>query len=155
MVMGVVRQFLQNVAWGELDVLVIDLPPGTGDAQLTMIQAVELSGAVIVSTPQKVAILDAVRGVEMFRKLDVPILGIVENMSYLELPSGGRVHPFGEGGGQNTAEKYGIPLLEQIPLEDGIRLGGDLGMPAALSSDPIASHFTGLAEKVMAVLPNG
>ena len=107
MVMGVVRQFLQEVAWGELDVLLIDLPPGTGDAQLTMVQAVPLSGAVIVTTPQDVAVLDAVRGIEMFRKLDVPVLGIVENMAWFDLPDGTRVHPFGTGGGKRTANATG------------------------------------------------
>jgi ATP-binding protein involved in chromosome partitioning len=155
MVMGVVRQFLQNVAWGELDVLIIDLPPGTGDAQLTMIQAVELAGAVIVTTPQKVAVLDAVRGVEMFLKLNVPILGIVENMSYLELPNGDKLHPFGQGGGEDTADRYDITLLEQIPLMESIRLGGDLGMPSALSSDPVSGHFLRLAEQVSRSLDNG
>ncbi len=130
MVMGLVRQFLQQVAWGELDALIIDLPPGTGDAQLTLIQATDLSGAVIVTTPQDVAVLDAVRGIEMFKKLDVPILGLVENMSWLTLPDGERIHPFGEGGGQRTADRYGVPLIAQIPLDSRIRAGGDAGEPA-------------------------
>ena len=147
MVMGVIKQFFQNVAWGELDVLVVDLPPGTGDAQLTMIQAVPISGAVIVTTPQKIAVLDAVRGVEMFKKLDVPLLGIVENMSYIEV-GGMRAYPFGQGGGQNTATQYGTPLLAQVPLEEGIRLGGDMGLPSALSSDPIADPFLDIARQV-------
>ena len=90
MVMGVVRQFLQDTAWGELDVLVVDLPPGTGDVQLTLIQAVDLSGAVLVTTPQEVALADAVRGIEMFKKLKVPLLGLVENMAYYQLPDGSR-----------------------------------------------------------------
>ena len=147
MVMGVIKQFFQNVAWGELDVLIVDLPPGTGDAQLTMIQAVPISGAVIVTTPQKIAVLDAVRGVEMFRKLDVPLLGIVENMSYIEV-GGTRAYPFGKGGGQNTAAQYGTPLLAQVPLDEGIRLGGDMGLPSALSSDPIADPFLDIARQI-------
>ena len=147
MVMGVVKQFFQNVAWGELDILVVDLPPGTGDAQLTMIQAVPISGAVIVTTPQKIAVLDAVRGVEMFKKLDVPLLGIVENMSFIEV-GGMRAYPFGQGGGENTALQYNTPLLAQVPLDEGIRLGGDMGLPAALSSDPIADPFLYIARQV-------
>ena len=147
MVMGVIKQFFQNVAWGELDILVVDLPPGTGDAQLTMIQAVPISGAVIVTTPQKIAVIDAVRGVEMFKKLDVPILGIVENMSHIEV-NGIKAYPFGKGGGENTAAQYATSLLAKIPLEEGIRLGGDMGLPAALSSDPIADPFLAIAKQV-------
>ncbi|MEC7987224.1 MAG: Mrp/NBP35 family ATP-binding protein [Myxococcota bacterium] len=152
MVMGVIKQFFQNVAWGELDVLVVDLPPGTGDAQLTMIQAVPIDGAVIVTTPQKIATIDAVRGVEMFRKLDVPILGIVENMSYIQVNEDQRLYPFGSGGGKSTAEQYSVPLLAQIPLEEGIRLGGDLGVPAALSTDPISEPFLSIGKQVQEIL---
>ncbi len=148
MVMGVIRQFFQNVAWGELDVLVVDLPPGTGDAQLTMVQAVSIDGALIVTTPQHVAVLDAVRGIEMFRKLDTPLLGLVENMAYLELPDGSHMHPFGQGGGKYTAERYAIPFLGEIPLAEGVRLGGDIGVPVALSSDPIAEPFLKLASSI-------
>ena len=148
MVMGAIRQFFQNVAWGELDYLLVDLPPGTGDAQLTMIQAVELSGAIIVTTPQDVAVIDAVRGVEMFVKLEVPILGIIENMSYLRLPSGDMLHPFGQGGGFKTAVQYKVPLLSQLPLDERIRLGGDMGIPVALSDDDIATPFLEIAEQV-------
>ncbi|RME25782.1 MAG: ATP-binding protein [Deltaproteobacteria bacterium] len=151
MVMGVVRQFLQDVAWGELDVLLVDLPPGTGDAQLTMIQAVDITGAVIVTTPQDVAVLDAVRGVEMFRKLDVPVLGIVENMAWMEMPDGTRIHPFGEGGGRRTAERYDVPLLAQVPLDGRIREGGDAGRPAALSGD-VGKVFVDVADKIKAAL---
>jgi len=150
MVMGVVRQFLQDVKWEPLDVLVIDLPPGTGDAQLTLIQAVDLSGAVIVTTPQDVAVLDAVRGVEMFRKLDVPVLGVVENMSWIELPGGGRLTPFGQGGGARTAQEFGVPLLAQVPLVDGIRAGGDAGRPYAV--DHPRSPFRDVADAVIARL---
>ena len=148
MVMGVVRQFLQDVDWSGCDVLIIDLPPGTGDAQLTMIQAVSLSGAVIVTTPQDVAVLDAVRGVEMFRKLNVPILGVVENMSWMDLPGGGRIHPFGEGGGQRTANDYAVPLLAHIPLDGVIRVGGDEGRPAALRDDAAGKAFAQVGEAV-------
>ena len=147
MVMGVIKQFFQNVAWGELDILIVDLPPGTGDAQLTMIQAVPISGAVIVTTPQKIAVIDAVRGVEMFRKLDVPLLGIVENMSHIDV-GGIRAYPFGKGGGENTAAQYATPLLAQVPIDEGIRLGGDMGLPSALSSDPIANPFLDIARQI-------
>jgi ATP-binding protein involved in chromosome partitioning len=148
MVMGVVRQFLQDVVWAPLDVLVIDLPPGTGDAQLTMIQAVQLSGSVVVTTPQDVAVLDAVRGVEMFKKLDVPVLGIVENMSALHLPDGTQLHPFGQGGGQRTADRYDVPLLAQLPLDGAIREGGDAGRPIALSDHAAADAFDDVAHAV-------
>ncbi|MCB9793460.1 MAG: Mrp/NBP35 family ATP-binding protein [Alphaproteobacteria bacterium] len=148
MVMGVVRQFLQDVAWAPLDVLVIDLPPGTGDAQLTMVQNVPLAGAVIVTTPQDIALLDANRGLEMFRKLNVPVLGVVENMSWMELPGGGRVHPFGEGGGVRMAQRYGIDLLGQVPLDSAIREGGDKGQPATLAEGPVGGVFDTVAGRV-------
>ncbi len=148
MVMGVVRQFLQDVYWNPLDVLVIDLPPGTGDAQLTLIQAVDLSGSVIVTTPQDVAVLDAVRGIEMFRKLDVPVFGIVENMSWFKLPDGSKVHPFGEGGGARTASQYDVPLLAQVPLDPDVREGGDSGRPIAYEDHDVADIFDELAASV-------
>lgn len=148
MVMGTVKQFFQNVNWTDLDYLIVDLPPGTGDAQLTMIQSVNITGAVVVTTPQRVAVLDAVRGIEMFRKLNVPILGIVENMSHLELPSGDKMYPFGQGGGQATATKYEVPLLAQIPLDERIRAGGDLGMPSALSEDSVSAPFLKIASQI-------
>lgn len=148
MVMGVVKQFLQDVDWNPLDVLVIDLPPGTGDAQLTMIQAVELSGSVIVTTPQDVAVLDAVRGVEMFRKLDVPVIGVVENMSWVELPGGDRITPFGAGGGAKTAERFEVPLLTQVPIDGRIREGGDAGRPVALDAGAVGAPFRDVAQRV-------
>ncbi len=148
MVMGVVRQFLQDVAWGDLDVLLIDLPPGTGDAQLTMVQAVPLSGAVIVTTPQDVAVLDAVRGIEMFRKLDVPVLGIVENMAWYDLPDGTRTHPFGTGGGKRTAQRYEVPLLSEVPLDSLIRESGDAGHPVALVDSGSGPSFHRIADAV-------
>jgi ATP-binding protein involved in chromosome partitioning len=150
MVMGVVKQFLRDVEWGERDFLIIDLPPGTGDAQLTMIQAVPLSGAVIVTTPQDVAVLDAVRGIEMFRKLNVPVLGVVENMAWLDLPGGGKMHPFGEGGGRRTADRYEVPLLAQLPLDPRVREGGDHGAPVALVDQGVGVAFRNLAAAVNA-----
>jgi ATP-binding protein involved in chromosome partitioning len=152
MVMGVVKQFLQDVAWGELDVLVVDLPPGTGDAQLTMIQAVPIAGAVIVTTPQDVAVLDAVRGIEMFRKLDVPVLGVVENMAWMDLPDGTRIHPFGQGGGRRTAERYEVPFLAELPLDGRIREGGDHGVPSALADGPASGVFRKVAHAIEAAL---
>lgn len=150
MVMGVVNQFLKDVDWGPTDYLVVDLPPGTGDAQLTMIQAVPISGGVVVTTPNPVALLDAVRGIEMFRKLDVPVLGVVENMSWYPLPGGGRAFPFGEGGGVRLAAEYGVPLLGQVPLEDRIRSGGDEGRPAVLDGVDV---FDRIATQVAEALP--
>jgi ATP-binding protein involved in chromosome partitioning len=155
MVMGAVRQFLHQVAWGELDVLIIDLPPGTGDAQLTMIQTVPLSGAVIVTTPQKVAVVDAIRAIEMFRKLDVPLLGIIENMAWMDLPNGSRTHPFGQGGGLNTAEKYDVPLLAQVPFDERICAGGDAGVPAAVANDGTGTAFLLVARSVADALELG
>jgi ATP-binding protein involved in chromosome partitioning len=152
MVMGVVKQFLQDVAWGELDVLIVDLPPGTGDAQLTMIQAVPLAGAVIVTTPQDVAVLDAVRGVEMFRKLEVPVLGVVENMAWFDLPDGTRTHPFGTGGGRRTAARYGVPLLSEVPLDSAIRESGDAGQPVALTDEGSGPCFHQIGAEIAAVL---
>ncbi|HJN73052.1 MAG TPA: Mrp/NBP35 family ATP-binding protein [Myxococcota bacterium] len=152
MVMGAVRQFLQDVAWAPVDYLVIDLPPGTGDAQLTMIQNVPIAGAIIVTTPQEVALLDARRGVQMFRRLDVPVLGVVENMSWLELPGGDRMHPFGEGGGPSIAAEFGVELLGQVPLDPAIRAGGDSGSPAALEEGPVADVFKNIATLIDAQL---
>ena len=150
MVMGVVNQFLKDVDCGETDYLVVDLPPGTGDAQLTMIQAVPISGGVVVTTPNPVALLDAVRGVEMFRKLDVPVLGIVENMAWYDLGEGRRTHPFGQDGGRKLAAEYEVPLLAQVPLSDRVRAGGDEGRPAVLDGE---AAFVELAERVRRALP--
>ncbi|MFT4977842.1 MAG: ATP-binding protein involved in chromosome partitioning [Myxococcota bacterium] len=152
MVMSLVKQFLQQVSWGELDALIIDLPPGTGDAQLTMIQAVDVSGAVIVTTPQDVAVLDAVRGIEMFRKLELPIIGLVENMSWLDVPGGARMYPFGQGGGPKTAARYEVPLITQIPLDGRIRAGGDAGSPTALAGGDLSAPFVSIAEAVERVI---
>lgn len=153
MVMGAVRQFLQDADWSGTDYLLIDMPPGTGDAQLTLIQAVDLSGAVIVTTPQEVALADAVRGITMFRKLDVPLLGLVENMAWYELPDGQRDHVFGQGGGVRTAEAYGTDVLGQIPLRSTVRIAGDAGQPVAMSTDPVAEAFLDAAKKLVAKVP--
>jgi ATP-binding protein involved in chromosome partitioning len=148
MVMGALRQLLQETAWGELDVLVVDLPPGTGDAQLTLIQAVPISGALIVTTPQEVALADAVRGITMFRKLDVPLLGVVQNMAYYQLPDGTRDYVFGEDGGVGIAMRHGTEVLAELPLRTAIRRGGDEGLPAALGDDDVARVFADLARNV-------
>jgi ATP-binding protein involved in chromosome partitioning len=134
MVAGLVRQFLNDCVWGDLDVLVIDLPPGTGDAQLTLAQQVKLDGAVVVTTPQEVALRDVVRGVAMFRQVQVPILGVVENMSVFVCPScGDEDEIFGRGGGEMVATAAGAPLLGKIPLDVRIREEGDRGQPIVLS----------------------
>ena len=152
MVMGAVRQLLHDVAWTELDVLVIDLPPGTGDAQLTMIQTTPLSGAVVVTTPQQVAVVDAERAISMFQKLEVPILGLIENMSWMELPDGSRTYPFGQGGGKATAEQYGVPLLGHLPFDARICQGGDKGIPAATQGDGPGKVFYPFAETIIDAL---
>jgi ATP-binding protein involved in chromosome partitioning len=134
MIHSAVQQFLRDVAWGALDYLVFDMPPGTGDAQLSLSQVIPLTGVVMVTTPQDVALLDVRKGLAMFRKLNVPILGIVENMSYFVAPDTGTRYPiFGEGGGAKVADEFGVPLLGQIPLEMETRRGGDTGMPVVVA----------------------
>jgi len=133
MIHSAVQQFLRDVNWGPLDYLVFDMPPGTGDAQLSLSQVVPLSGVVMVTTPQNVALLDVRKALGMFRKLNVPVLGIVENMSYFIAPDTGRRYGiFGEGGGQRVADEFGVPLLGQIPLEMETREGGDSGVPVTV-----------------------
>ncbi|MEN3794209.1 P-loop NTPase [Fulvimarina sp. MAC3] len=140
MVISAITQMLREVEWGELDVLVVDMPPGTGDAQLTMAQNVPLAGAVIVSTPQDLALIDARKGLAMFRKVDVPILGIVENMSYFLCPDcGGRHDIFGHGGAKREAERIGVPFLGEIPLDMRIRETSDGGTPIVVA-DKDGSH---------------
>ncbi|MGB3206093.1 MAG: Mrp/NBP35 family ATP-binding protein [Crinalium sp.] len=131
MLNGVIRQFLYQVEWGELDYLIVDMPPGTGDAQLTLAQAVPMAGAVIVTTPQTVALLDSRKGLKMFQQLGVPVLGIVENMSYFIPPDmpDRKYDIFGSGGGEKTSQELGVPLLGCIPLEIPLRQGGDKGLP--------------------------
>jgi ATP-binding protein involved in chromosome partitioning len=134
MVTRYTQQFLRSVDWGELDYLVLDLPPGTGDIQLTIVQTVALSGAIIVTTPQEVALIDARKAATMFSKVNVPILGLVENMSYFVCPNdGNRYNIFGSGGGEREAARLGVSLLAQIPLEIRLRESGDKGLPFTLS----------------------
>jgi len=135
MLHSAIRQFLTDVDWGELDYLVVDLPPGTGDAALSLAQSLPLSGGVIVTLPQQVSLDDARRGLEMFRQLDVPIFGVVENMSYLELPDGSRMDIFGEGGGERLAAEAGVPFIGAIPMDPAVRSGGDNGKPVTIT-DP-------------------
>ena len=155
MVMKAVTQLLEEVNWGPLDYLVIDLPPGTGDAQLTLSQAVRLSGAVIVTTPQDVALIDAVKGVTMFRKVNVPILGVIENMSTFVCPHcGGSSDIFSHGGAAREAERLGVPFLGEIPIHTAIRAGGDSGAPVAATDpgSPQAESFLRVARAVVTVL---
>ncbi len=158
MVISAIQQMLREVAWGELDVLVVDMPPGTGDAQLTMAQNVPLAGAVIVSTPQDLALIDARRGVAMFRKVEVPILGIVENMSSFFCPSCGTRHDiFGHGGAKSEAERIGVPFLGEIPLAMVIRERSDSGLPVVVTEPdgPHAQAYRSIAEKVWGILEGG
>ena len=134
MVMKTIQQFVQNVRWGELDILLVDLPPGTGDAQLSLVQTLPLDGAVIVTTPQLAATNVARKGGLMFQKVNVPLLGVAENMSWFEDAQGNRQHLFGEGGGATTAESLGTNLLGQVPLYQEIRAGGDCGLPIVVNS---------------------
>ena len=151
MVTRYTQQFLRSVDWGELDYLVLDLPPGTGDIQLTIVQTVALSGAVIVTTPQEVALIDARKAATMFAKVNVPILGLVENMSYFLCPNdGNRYNIFGSGGGEREAARLGVPLLAQIPLEMGLRESGDKGLPLVFSEPdgPTGRLFQHIAKVV-------
>lgn len=151
MIMKTIQQFAQNVNWGELEILVVDLPPGTGDAQLSLVQTLPLEGAVIVTTPQPAAANVARRGARMFDKVSVPLLGVVENMSYLEAPDGSRQTLFGEGGGNETAKSLETVLLGQLPLDPNIRIGCDKGIPIVVS-DPdskAAQEFMKIARQIL------
>jgi ATP-binding protein involved in chromosome partitioning len=152
MATSAVRQMIDEVAWGELDVLLLDLPPGTGDVQLTLVQRVPLSGAVIVSTPQELALADVRRGLAMFEKTRAPILGIIENMAYFEAPDGTRTHIFGEGGARRTAEAAGAPFLGEIPIDVGLRESGDAGAPLVVTqpSSPVSLRFREIAQAALA-----
>jgi len=154
MLNSAIRQFLSDVEWGELDYLIVDLPPGTGDAALSLAQSFPLSGAVIVTLPQQVSLEDARRGLEMFRTLDVPILGIVENMSYLELPDGSRMDIFGSGGGEALAAQAGVPFLGKIPIDPRVRKGGDSGKPVIVAhpDSPVSQALRGIAGQLAARL---
>ncbi len=132
MLHSAIKQFLQDVDWGELDYLIVDLPPGTGDVQLSLVQSVPLTGGVIITMPQQVSFDDAARAAAMFKKLDVPVIGVVENMSYLTMPDGELRRIFGEGGGELLARSAGAPLLGSIPIDETIREGGDLGKPVVV-----------------------
>jgi len=145
----IIQQFMTDVIWGALDYLIVDLPPGTGDAQITLSQTVPLSGAVIVTTPQNVSLEDVHRSIEMFRKVNVPLLGIVENMSCFICPCcGDRTPLFGEGGGRRIADAFGLPLLGQIPIQPAIREGGDAGQPIALGESEPACVFADMARRI-------
>ncbi len=155
MVMKAIQQFITNVAWGELEVLVVDLPPGTGDAQLTLAQSIPLAGAVIVTTPQTAAVNVARRGALMFEKVNVPLLGVAENMSYIEDPAtGARNHIFGEGGGAEAAKFLKTSLLGQVPLDARIREGGDRGIPIVIAypESNAAQAFRNMADNVWKTL---
>ena len=148
---GLVRQFLQDVEWGELDYLIVDMPPGTGDVQLSLAQLVPVQGAVLVTTPQEVALADVRRALRMFETVNVPVLGVVENMSYFIAPdTGTRYNIFGEGGGRRLSEEYGVPYLGAVPLGMEVREGGDKGVPVVVGDpdSPQAEAFRRVAEEV-------
>ena len=156
MVTKYTQQFLRRVVWGELDYLILDLPPGTGDIQLTIVQTVALSGAVIVTTPQEVALIDARKAVSMFVKTNVPVLGIIENMSYFVSPSDGvRYNIFGEGGGRREAARLQVPLMGEVPIDMATRESGDRGLPiaAAEPDGAVGRAFADIAERVNRTLP--
>lgn len=146
-------QLFNDVSWGAVDYCIVDMPPGTGDAQLSLSQAVKLAGAIVVTTPQEVALADVRKSINMLSKVNVDVLGIVENMSGLLMPDGSMQYIFGSGGGEKTAKQFNVPLLTQIPIEVAIREGGDKGEPAALNLDSTAGRlFSGLALKVIDIL---
>ena len=152
-VMKIVTQFLRDVAWGQLDYLLVDMPPGTGDAQLSLVQATQVSGAVIVTTPQEMSVGDALRGAKMFQRVNVPVFGIVENMSWLECPHCGKPTPiFGSGGGERLAKELNLPLLGQIPLDAGALAGADNGKPimAAAPASAAGQALAAVADRVAA-----
>ena len=152
MLHSAIKQFVTDVDWGELDYLIVDLPPGTGDVQLSLSQNLELQGGVIVTMPQQVSVDDALRGINMFQELGVPIFGVVENMSYLETPDGERMDIFGEGGGEKLAKMTGVPFIGSIPIDPQVRVGGDQGMPVSLShpDSPVSKKLVEITEKIAA-----
>ncbi len=152
-IMKVITQFLRDVAWGELDYLLVDMPPGTGDAQLSLVQATHVHGGLVVTTPQQVAVGDALRGVRMFERVGVPVLGIVENMSYFENPETGKpIAVFGSGGGQALADEVNVPLLGQVPLDPRVVEGGDTGRPIVVAEPKagVSRALDQVAERVLA-----
>jgi len=157
MIHTAIQQFFRDVLWGDLDYLLIDLPPGTGDAQLSISQLVPLSGAVVVTTPQEVALHDSRKGLVMFQKVNVPLLGIIENMSYYVCGKcGERTEIFSHGGGERAAEKLGVPFLGRVPIDPAIRVGGDAGMPIVISdpASPQTKAFLDIASAIVAQLAN-
>ena len=146
------NQMFEDVNWGAVDYMIIDMPPGTGDAQLSLAQMVKLSGAVVVTTPQEVALADVRKSINMLKKVNVDVLGIVENMAGLPMPDGSVMPIFGSGGGERTAKEFGVPLLAQIPIDVAVREGGDAGSPIACGESSSARIFHSLAEKVVAIL---
>lgn len=154
MLHSAIRQFITDVNWGELDYLIVDLPPGTGDAALSLTQSMPLSGAVIVTMPQNVSLEDASRGLEMFRTMEVPVLGVLENMSYLELDDGSRVDVFGMGGGERLAQETGAPFLGSVPMDPVVRQASDSGVPVVVShpDSPVSAALLSAAEQMTANL---
>ncbi|MCK5863605.1 MULTISPECIES: Mrp/NBP35 family ATP-binding protein [Marinobacter] len=153
MLMGALQQMMNQVEWGRLDVLLVDLPPGTGDVQMTLSQKFFVAGAVIVSTPQDIALMDARKGIDMFKRMDVPLFGLIENMaSFICDGCGKEHHPFGHGGARAEAEKLGSPFLGEIPLDLDIRLGSDGGVPIVVSKpdSPQAQAFQRIADEIVA-----
>jgi ATP-binding protein involved in chromosome partitioning len=156
MLNSVIQQFLRGVDWADLEYLVIDLPPGTGDVQLTLIQTAPVTGAIIVTTPSEVSLEDARKAVLMFQQVRVNVLGIVENMSYMIVPgTSQKIDVFGEGGGKRTAQAMNVPFLGELPLDPSIRIGGDTGKPVMLADDSRWDGFTLIAEHVIEELQQG
>ncbi|MDQ3194183.1 MAG: iron-sulfur cluster carrier protein ApbC [Bacteroidota bacterium] len=151
MASSALKQFMGDVVWGELDYLLFDMPPGTGDIQLTLSQTIPLTGAIIVTTPQEISVADAKKGYYMFEKVNVPTLGIIENMSYYQSPEGTREHIFGEGGGRKMSEEFKVKLLGEIPINKDIRLGGDRGEPIVIShkNSPESLIFTRISQDLI------
>ena len=158
MLHSAIRQFVEDVDWGNLDFLIVDLPPGTGDAQLSVAQTISLCGGFVVTLPQAVSVADARRGLELFRQLRVPVLGVIENMSYLSTPDGLRLDVFGQGGGQRLSEDTNVPFLGEIPLDPAVRIGSDEGKPIVVAAPDSPSAVslrniaTAIAEKSRAQL---
>ena len=151
MIMGALQQLISQVEWGALDVMIVDLPPGTGDIQLTLCQRTHLTGAIVVSTPQDVALLDARKALDMFTKMKTPVLGLVENMSTYICPNcGHEAHIFGHGGVAAEARKQSLPFLGEIPLDLSVRIAGDAGTPIAAGDGPIAEAYAALAKRLIA-----
>jgi ATP-binding protein involved in chromosome partitioning len=151
MVHGAIQQFLRDFDWGDLDYLVVDLPPGTGDAPLSLAQLIPLSGVVIVTTPQDVALQDVAKGMAMFKQLEVPVIGVIENMSYFVCPNCDTKHElFGRGGGERIAQAFDVPFLGQVPLQPNVRSGGDEGQPVVMADpeSPAAQAFANVAGAV-------